>query len=761
VAGRAVNPAPNTAGAAILLRRRVWVLVAVLAVLAPLLPFLLVLDVNNSSDIWFDEDDPVFGAYIDFLEEFGSDNVLIVALPHEDPFTPEALGALKTLTALIADVENVEQVASLATMPVVRHVMGIPVPGRLLDPLPGTPLEAQALREKAMADELALGRLVSADGRTTFIIAQSKPLPLDGKIELIRRVKDLLASDGRRGYRLSGIPLLDAEFARMSTRENRIFIPVSLGMVLIVLFVLYRSFRVMAACSGVVFLSLGVTLGVFAATGRTFNIMTSLVPPLLVAIGIADTVHLLNHYIEELNLGRNRLAALEEAMRRMFAPCLFTSLTTAVGFLSLVLADIRPVREAGIFGALGILVAFGFSFTFFPAVISFLPERIFLRRGGQPAGRDILKRLLLTQLGWVLRARWPVMALAAVVAVFAVMGLFRLMPETFVLNFFREDNEVRRSWEFMEEKGLGVSSAQIVLEGEPGSFRTAEGLVAIDAIETAASSIKGVRKAISVVDFLRYGERLFGGDGKSIPRLAELLKDPRVKDTGLLRGYVNPDASRARVSLTLRSMSDRENLIFIAGLHSHFPNGRVGPFRYTVTGAAIVFSKLNRVLMRSQEKTALTACIAICLAMILLLRAPLLGLVGMIPNLLPIIVTLGLMGWFGISLDVGTMIIAGVAVGIAVDDTIHYLTRFRIEAQGGDPPHEVLQRCHVTVGKAIVYTSVILFCGFIVIGLSSFRPVLSFGLLTGLTMVFAMVGDLTLLPAILRVLPAWVFRRKS
>jgi predicted RND superfamily exporter protein len=761
-----MQPKDTSAGeraAAFVVQRRFPVFALTAVTVLALSAFILGLDVNNSSDIWFEEDDPIFRKYLDFMAEFGSDSVLVIACLDPDPFGKEALERLKNLSGDLAAVEHVDDVASLATVPVLRREGMLPRFERLLDRVNTPEEELHRIRRYVQDTGVLRGHVVSEDGKVPLVVVKSPYRGIEGTRKLIKDVRAVLDRYGARRFRMAGIPILDAEFDRLSTRENRIFIPISLGLVFVVMVALFRSMRVALASAAVVFCSLGITIGIFAAADRTFNLVTSLVPPLIVAIGIADTVHILRHYTEELGKGKEPRPALRGALRRMFVPCLFTSLTTSVGFLSLTVADIRPVREAGIFGALGIMCAFALSFGFFPALVTFIPARVFVRSRppGGTAARDPLGGVLTGLSGLTVRFRWPVILAAGALAAGAIFGVARIQPETFVLKFFREGNQVRQDWEFLERQGVGLSSAQLVLEGPPGAFAGAEGLSRVEEVQKAVEGFDLVARSVSVADLARAASAMLGETSPTPETLAALIRMPVPQLRSAWEGYLSPDRSRARVSLRLKGASDRVTLDFIEAATQKCEPLCTGPYRLTVTGAAVVFSELNRILVKSQEKTALTAVTAICVAMIVLLRAPLLGLLGMVPNLLPILVTLGLMGWVRIPLDVGTMIIAGVALGIAVDDTIHYLTRFRREVGEASRTAEALRICHLTVGKALVYTSFILFCGFIVIGLSSFRPVLTFGLLTGLTMIFALVGDLVVLPAMLAVLPSWMTRRKA
>ncbi len=732
-------------------------IIAVFAAAAvPFAFFVLNLDINNSSDIWFTDRDPNFRKYKDFLGEFGSDHVVVAAVVFDDVFSPEALARIDELSRAAAAVEHVEKVASLASLPVFRRVGPMTVPSRLLDRLPSTRGECDAIRETARRSGLAAGRLFSHDEKAAFLVVKVERMDIAGKKKLIADLEAALSIGG--DVKMAGIPLLDAEFDRLSGKENRIFIPVSLGMVLLVVFLIFRSAGVSAACGVLMLLGLCFTIGTFSASGRTFNLMTSLVPPLLVSIGIADAIHILHHCSDGLRAGATKRQAIAEALKSLFAPCLCMSLTTSFGFLALVAAEVGPVREAGIFGAIGIMVAFFLAFTFFPALISFLPEKSLrpFPRPAPAAAAAPLERALASLFGFTLRHRFSVIAVSAVLCAASIAGMTMLEPETFVLNFFKKGNKVRADWEFIERKGAGLASAQILLRGAPGSFARPESLELISRLEKAVGRFDIVRTTTSAVDLLEHASTMTGHAAADFSVMADLLRLDARSGSRSLGEYLSEDLSLARISVDLKGASDKSNIAFIEGIERMYAAEFPGGPDLSVTGAAQVFSRLNQAIVRSQEKTALAASAAICISLIILLRSVFLGVLAMVPNVLPVLFTLGLMGWCGIPLDAGTMIIAGVALGISDDDTIHFLTCFRRESACGTGKIENLRKCYLTVGKAMISTSLILFLGFIVIGLSSFRPVYTFGILTGLTMALAIFGDLLLLPALIMILPGWL-----
>jgi predicted RND superfamily exporter protein len=742
------------------LTHRILVILCAGILAVPALLLTASVNIDNSTTIWFQKDNPHYREYQRFLKEFGSDRFFLVAYTNDALFTTSALQALKGLRDDIRSLEGVEKVVTLLDAPVVTWTPVGPTMGPFLEPIPSGEGALQKARSAALATPLFINNLISKDGRTAYLFTSIRLLDLAEKQSLIREVREILrAADPAGGEILvAGGPLVEVEFDRLTRRENAIFIPLSLSVVILTLMFLFRSVKIVLLAAPALLLGIAVTISVFTLTGRCFNLVTSLIPPLLLAIGVADCVHILVHYREELAKGLEQRAALIRAQAEMFRPCLFTSLTTAAGFGSLAAGNIPPVREAGVIGGAGILLVFAVAFTLFPAAISFLGEKHFLKRREGSGGSDGITNLVLLRVyGAAKRGKWFVLGGAGVGILFAVTGVLQLNPETNIMDFFRKSNRIRAMWGRLEEQGMGLIGIEVVLRGEKGALREPEIYEAIRRAQTRVETHAEVMRTFSAVDILDHASGSMGGKGTEASRKAirksvlALLGDQAFRKDGPFQGIVTEDASTTRVTVRVPSGGSGQRLQQSYWIREVFREEIGEEFRIEITGIAPLLSRIDQLIATSQVRMALVAGITIFLMTLILLRSVRLGALAMIPNLLPVMMTIGLMGWAEIPLDVGTMIIAGVAVGIAVDDTIHYLTRYEREREGGAGAAQALERSHKTVGHAIVFTSIILFMGFSIIGLSSFRPVSTFGLLTGLTMILALVGDLFLLPAILLV----------
>ncbi len=740
-----------------LLRHRGLVLGAALLLTVPALLSLSRLESQDTYDAWFPPDDPAYRFYREFQRRFENDMFIVVAYRDETLFTREGLAFLAELTARLAELPYVREVTSLTN---VEHVRG-EEQALIVEPLVPDPerLDPDVVRQRALSRPLYRGLLISEDGTTTAVVAElDRIASMDEEAALVGALKDLLRTlEVRTGksFYIGGYPVLDVEIMQASERDIRTFIPLTVGAIFLVLWGVFRRPSLAALAFVSVSLALAWTFGLYAGLGLKYSMMLSILPTIILAIGIADAVHILVHYYEELARGRPQREALRQTLRKMLRPCLFTTLTTGAGFISFLSSDIPVVRLTGLFAAVGIGLAFVLTVLVLPAAVSFFrPPHGTARRRSQGTFARALEGLTRTTLAHP-RA---VLLGAGIVLVFGLYGISRLEAETLGLEWLRDDHPLQQSYRFIEENLTGLYNLELIVEGERDALRSPEMLRRIEELSAFALQQPGVRKAISVVDYVKEIHRaLRGGDPRyyTIPDtardVAQALLLYEFSGGRELREIVSGDYSAGRLTLLLDALSSREytelnRRILERAETLDFPR----PVQ--ATGAVVLVEAMLKKLTLSQVRSLGLALALITLLMIALLRSWKLGLLSLIPNGLPILLMFATMGLLSIPLDAATSTVAGMALGIAVDDTIHFLTRFRRELNVTGDYRRALTQTARTVGQAIVFTSVILLAGFSVLLLGSFKGTVYMGLLVGLTMLFALVGDLVLLPALLWVL---------
>jgi len=660
-------------------------------------------------------------------------------------------------------VEGVDRVLSLVDAEDVQATGDGVVEVRPLvgEKIPEDPGELGRIRERALENPLYVDHLVSRDGTITAIygIVNDRSVSLrremqDAVDELVRAEASL--SDGR--IYVSGNPILDAEFDRISERDSLTFSALTAVMIIVVLYLLYRSLPGVLLPVVVVAMATLWTLGLYGLLGNKLNMLSSMLPAVILAISVADAVHLMCQYNDEvLSGGLSRKEALVRTLGKVGRPCLFTSLTTAIGFGSFAVSRVGPVRLQGIYIAIGILLAFGVTVVLLPAVLCLIrPPRISHRAA---PGGDWISRGLDRALRVVRRFPTIILLIGGLVLALGLGGAWRLKRETNAIDFLKKKSDMRVALEFIEKHLTGVFTLEIVLRGPPGSMKDPSVLRRVESLRSFLRTQPEVRKTLHVNDLVMEMNRVMhDGDPRryAVPdtreEVAQYLLLYEMSGGEELEPLMNADASSARISVRSVVMPAERGKALIDELERELAERFPGPVRATVTGVVPVWVQLDTYLLESQIRSFTIAALGIFVMMCILMGSVRVGLLSMVPNLLPIVATLGLMGWTGIRLDTATIMITSVALGIAVDDTIHFLARFKMELGrcGGDYDLAIQETLR-SVGRAIVFTSIILFWGFITLTLGHFKPTVYFGFLTSLTMVVALLGDIFLLPVLLKI----------
>jgi hypothetical protein len=738
-----------------ILKNRIWVLGAALLLTLPALWFITGLEAEDTYDSWFSPSDPAYRFYKEFQKRFANDMFFVVVFRDDGLFSSENLTLIAELTERLEKLPYVRQVTSLTNVEYLEGREDALIVEPLVPDLDR--LDPSAVRAKALSKPLYRGVLISEDGAATAILGELLPVvSMTQEMKLVNGlnavISEIEARTGKRFY-LGGYPVLDVEIMKAAEQDGLKFLPLTIGVVFLVLWLAFRRFGPAALSFVSVVIALAWTFGLYAALGNAYSVLTSILPVILISIGIADAVHILVHYYEELSLGRPRGEALRFTMRKMLRPCLFTTLSTGAGFLSFLSSEIPIVRLTGLFAATGIGLAFVLTVLVLPAALSFL------RAPRETAGRQAQGVLLqaLKRLGpWTARHPRAILAGSVVALGIGLLGITQLSTETTNLLLLKDGHPLRASYDFIERNLTGLSNLEVIVEGERDALRTPALLEKLDRLSAKIAQEPGLTKTISIVDYVKEINRALHGDDPeyySIPDTARAVAQSLLlyefAGGDELRDYVSGDYSAGRLTALFRTMSSRESAALQARVLDY---ARELELPVKVTGTIALLEAMEQKVTISQVRSLGIALFLIAGLMALLLHSWKLGLLSLVPNALPILLMFAVMGFAGIPLDAATSIVAGLALGIAVDDTIHYLTRFRRELRQAKSYREALIRTTRTVGRAIVFTSVILFAGFSVLLLGTFKGTIYFGLLIGLAMAFALVGDLVLLPALLLVL---------
>ncbi len=728
----------------------------------------LQLTFDNSLNRLLPENDPAKQFYDHVRLVFGSDETILVAYHADDVFTAEHLANIVRMTERLEQVDGVHHVRSLVNARNVRGDAGMIQMYPLFQEVPEDPAELERLRETALESRIFAGRLLSMDARTAVLLVYLNDFsgtadqqPIDD--EIVRVANE---EKGSGEVWITGQPHVKVAQYRAQTGELRRNIPVILLIFSVVLAASFRTVRGVVLPQLAVSTALIWTLAVAAWIGRPLNPVTLLAPAVLMILSLSYAVHVVSEYYDELrhepdNGSRELMRA---GLLKVWLPVVLTGVTTGVGFLAMMLHPLRAIREVGQILLIGIAFAVVVSLTLLPALLSLLPRP---RRGtpttSEPAGEDAFSRFAERLSSFLLPRRRAVFVAAGVVFALFALAASQIQVTTDGIRSFSPSAKVRRDFEAINESLRGANAFSVVVQASyADAFKQPEILRQLESVQNWLTSQPEIGGAVSVVDYLSIMNAVFfhAGDPakEELPetrrQVAEILFFGANEELDSLIDSRNQTAQIV-VRTTLQSSADIQALEArinqrLAELPDHL-NG-------AVTGNAIVIQRMVDDIIRGQVQSVVVALVVIYLILSLLFLDWRTGFRALLPNVLPLMAFYGGMGLFGVPLSTSTSLIAPMALGIAIDDTLHYFMRFQSDAKRLADERAATVRALRSVGRPMTYTTVTLCLGFMVLAFSELANQMHFGLMAAFTLGVAWLVDFTLTPALcsgLRVVTLW------
>ena len=702
---------------------------------------------------------PALETYAAVRDKFVGDDLLIVVWQADDLFTPEGLAALKRLTRRLNKTPGVARVDSLASATYVRATDDFTNVDEFLAELPTTLSEAHSLRADATAHPLYAGQLVSRDGRATALAVHFDPELTSAEVQ---RTVDAVASASREEAGDMAQYLTGPVYARLATGQT-LFTDIRLVFPLAVLATLLVSAIGLRSLSGVVLpllanaVALLITIAVFIRTGHELNFVTIIMPPVVFVVGFAYSVHVISDYEQVLARGHDEIAALKESLREVFVPLTLTAFTTGVGFLSLATSNIDTIKVFGLFSAFGTALSWFCAVTLVPVGLRFLPANkrsttdhgALLKLAPRLSKFDLENRRLILTAGFLL-------------ALFSLAFASKIDVGTDYLRNFPADSEIRRNFAAIGESFSGAVPLQILIDSDiPDVFKNPSELRILDELQQWVVAQPEVRGAVSFVDYMRMLHQTFVPevDSKdSIPKsfnLSDQLLALGASDD--VEQFIDGryKTTLMHVRSTAVSSNDLGNLVArietrLAELPTHL--------RGQVTGSSVLIARTMDDITRGQILSLSGALLVIYIILSILFGSLRVGAIALIPNLLPIVAFFGILGLTGITLNLATSLVATVALGIAVDDSIHYFSRFNTESRKLANEERGVERAIAGIIRPVTFTTAALCAGFLALLVSDLRNQVEFGVLAAATLFLAWAVDLTISPALssgLRFVTLW------
>ncbi len=718
---------------------------------------------DGSVENLYDQKDPNKKYDDEMRRRFGSDDMGVIGVVAENVYTAATLEKIKRITAALISRTSLD------------------------------PAAIEAVKRKIAENPIYLN-VVSRDGKGAAILIFFKDQP--GDDEAAQKLRDdrleaiVAGEQGPEQIYLTGMQHVTVNSLKLMRRDLRTFLPLSFAMIMVILAICFRSARgvllpLLSVVCGVIW-----TLGIMVLTGEAITIGTLVLPTLLIVIGSTYSIYVIAQYEDEARKGGTAGEIVLRALARVTVPVTVAAFTTVVGFATLLVSRIATIRALGLYAAIGFVCLTAVVLTLMPAILALLP-----------APRTVAARqesnwlnVRLAQIGYFDRQyRGRIMVVAALLVIPCIWGISRIRADSNFIQYFRHSSPVRQANEIIGAKIGGTQNFDVIIDsGKKGGAMTFDLFQRIKGLQTYLAAAPGVDQSLSIADYCELLDRAIQNNGASenvgstggatpsnapsapaanasgdllqhrerFDRVAQLVYVTHKNEgpTGVFASVLDADESIARVTVRTRINGSSDIMRLVDAIRTygkqHFPpEVSVRP-----TGSLILLNGAGDDIIRGQITSLGFAIAMIFVVLWLLFLSVKVGLLSLLPNILAILILFGVMGWARITLNLGTSIIASIAIGIAVEDAIRYLARLSDETRATDHQDQAILRTITTVGKPIIYASTALGLGFMMFFFSNFVPIQTFGFLTALTVVTALVNDLVLLPALLattRIITLW------
>ena len=791
-----------------LIYRHHWkILVLVLVLAFALLSQLPKITVDTSTEGFLHQQDPTLLAYNDFRAQFGRDELVLFTIQAPDIFAPAFLEKLKGLhDELKQKTPYLDDITSLINARNTRGEGDELIVEDLLERWPQNQAEIDAVRAHAMDNPVYRHMLVNDAATITTIVlktyaytggesedsvlagfddlaapapeeaAPRTPLTDRQNSEVVAAVRDLAAKYQAEDFKihLAGTPVVTDVLKRSMLKNMRKFMLGAIAVIAVVLFVLFRRVSGVVIPLLTVILSLLSTIGMMGLSGTPLKLPTQILPSLLLAVGVGASVHLLAVFFRHLHSlhhnngeGREPAALKEEAIAYALGHSGFaivmTSLTTAAGLASFAGAEIAPIADLGMMAAFGVMIALLYTLVLVPALLAILPLKAHTSDRAKRR-HEHLDNLLTGIADFATRrSRW-VLAVTGLLLVAAVIGISQVRFSHKPYEWLPTTYPVRQATDFVNAEMRGASAVEVVADsGRSDGFYDPELMQGLEKLSREVAAIDQgelfVGKTLSLADILKETNQALNENRPEayvIPGARQLIAQEFLlfENSGSddLEDFVDSQFSKARFTAKMPWVDAVLYNDFIADVQARFQHVLGDGVEVTVTGIVALLGRTMHATMLSMGESYVIAALVITVMMIILIGDIRIGLISMIPNLLPIVVTLGLMGWLGLPLDLFTMLIGSIAIGLAVDDTIHFMHNYRRYHHRTGDVAEAVRLTLLGTGRAMLVTTVVLALGFFLFMLADLSNLKNFGLLTASSIILALLADFFLAPALMKEL---------
>lgn len=708
-------------------------------------------------DNFFPKGDPDLAYYFDYREKFGNDNdYILIGLDNQGKsiFQKNFLTKVDSLSSFMMRQPHVESVLSPTTVksPVIEQFGYFEIPYlHTSEPERYTQDSINIYSSREL-----IGTLFSEDATAISLFVQTTDnLSKEASDTLITALNQKLEQLDLKEHHVAGKALAQSVFVEKMKIELAIFMSASIVLVIFFLWITFRTVWGVLVPLVVVLLSVVWGMGVMGLFNKPIDLMTVLLPTIMFVVGMSDVIHIMSRYVTEIGNGMEKVPALKLTIKEVGMATFLTSFTTSIGFLTLLTTAIVPIRNFGLYTAISIGLAFILAFTVLPAILLLIKKPNPVRARRVSLSWPILLR---TMLRYVLVHPKTILASSATIILLSLLGISQIKVDTTLLEDLGDDDPIIQDFNYFEQKFSGVRPFEMHLLAADGhTMYDLEVLEEISKIEEYLYGTYGLNFISSPATVVKTLNRAQNGglqEYYSLPENTRQLQSIKrrlqaYKDRRELRSLVTSDALEGRITGKMKDIGSAQAIILNDSLESYISQN-INPklLKTRFTGSALLMDKNNEYVTSNMMQGLLIAFAVIAVIVGLIFRSLRMVLISLVPNVIPLLMIGGLMGFMGINMTVSISIIFTIAFGIAVDDTIHFLSKLKLELMSGKSLPYAIKRSFISAGKAIIITSCILVAGFTTLVLSTFDATYYVGLFVSLTLVFAVVADLFLLPVL-------------
>ena len=730
-------------------------------------------------------DNPKYVDYLNFKNKFGDDgNLLVVGITTKDLFRLSNFKLYQQLQ------QNLKSVAG------VEDILSVPGAFTLVKNTETEKLNAVKIFKDTINSQQELDSMAAVFNNLPFYNERLYNKNTGSYLMAVRVNKNIFSSEKRTvvlnkiveqlnkfeqeskiEVHASGLPLIRTILADRIKKEMKLFLLASLGLSVLILLLFFRSISTTLLSIAVVIIGVIWTVGITYLCGYQITLLTALIPSLVVVIGIPNCIYFINKYhtsylkdADNINLKERKNNALIAMVSKMGVVTLFCNITAAIGFVVFAFTKSEILQEFGVVAGISIMVIFFVSFILLPSVLSML----------QPPGNNQLKylhnKLIETVLNtlekWVFVYNKQVLIFTLVVVVFSVAGVFRLKNVAFIVDDLPKQDKIYTDLKYFEKNFKGVMPLEIMVDTKKRrGLSGLKSLVVFSKVDSLAQFIgaqKEMTKPLTLAEGLKFAKQgFYEGDSAEylMPNtfdgafVGEYLRP--TKDTGVasnnfaktLHSFIDTASQTTRISVSMADVGTEALPVLLNKIQVKSNELFDSTYKVTLTGTSITFLEGSKFIINGLKESIAWAFLLIALCMLFLFRSFRILLCSLIPNIIPLLVTAGIMGWAGVALKPSTVLIFSVALGIAIDITIRFLVNYKqvLPEHGNDVPSAVKSTIHQT-GLSIIYTSLVLTAGFIIFCASSFGGTFALGWLTSVTLLTATITNLVLLPVLILML---------